>query len=215
MDYIKFFNEKIKEKLEQDQAFIFSSNSLNAIDDEIKEMREKYPNVFGKDMSFEQLIFDSRSFEQLYDERQDRYDEYDYKISQNFFDKEAIANYERAKTNAMEYFDELGKFLQVYSHQKLEKMAQSRVENKKVCNACIDRNIKEVIIHHISSAELTALINDVIKGVEPANGHGYGDYGKNMIDTVKAEYKSMMENKESRKIQDEIERIFNKDENEL
>ncbi len=210
MDYIKFFNEKIKEKLEQDTMFYFASNSLKSAFNEIKFMRDNFPKIFTKNMSFEQLVSASSSFEQKYIKRQDEIDGYDYNIRQNIFNKEVEAGYQRAKDNAVEYYTQLGKFLERYSNLYLINLEIGINKNSKFRETCINNAIKKVITENISSAELTALINDVIKGVTPklspeeASHVGYGEYGLKVIETVGEEYKALQKNEERIKIQSKI-----------
>ena len=218
MDYIKFFDDKVRKKLEQDVVYVFTSDALKKAENEIKYMRENYPKVFRKDMSFEQFVVASRAFSERHAGRQDEIYGYDYKISQNFFDRKEADKYQRAKENAIIYYEELGRFLEKYSNLYLEKLDLAMGKNKRFLEAEFNKNIRDVIVENIASPELAALINDVIKGT-PLPSHeqteGYGEYGLEVIKAVKNEYKELEQNKEKIKIQNKILDVIEKDEREM
>lgn len=215
MNYINYFDNKVKEKLDQNAIYQLAKNSNMKLNNEIENMRNVYPLVFRKNMSFENLVDESRSFEQSYDERDDEIDEYDYKISRNFFDKTEAGKLAEAKANAIKYFEELGRFIKDYPTDKLAKMSKDLTSQNKEMRHCVDNTVKKVIVEQISSPELTSFINDFFNDALPTN---LGEYGNKIKDVISEEYVAMKneDNMLRRQIQNEIQRLDNeKDLNDL
>lgn len=211
MDYIKYFDKKVKEGLDKNKNYQDAKNTIKQINDEIADIREKYPRLLEKDEAFDKLVKVSLYLPQSYAEREDEYDEYDYDIRKNFFDKQAVEEYKQAKAKLMQYYDQAGEFLKHYSHTKLTQMQEDLAHSKENMEVEENKTIKKVIVEQISSKELTDFINDFIKGTLPEK---LGQYGNKVKDVISEEYKTMKEEdfKLRRQIQNEIQRVDNENE---
>ena len=211
MNYIKYFDNKVTEGLENNDKYQEAKKTVERINGEIKNIREEFPLVFRESMTFDKLLFEARAFEQSYAERQDELDEYDYKINYNFFDKEVARNYRVAKESAIKYYDQLGVFIEKYPYNKLEGMQKELNKNSINMKAEEEKTVKRVIVEQISSPELTAFINDFIKGALPKE---LGQYGNKINKVISEEYNVMKDEdfKLRRQIQNEIQRVDNENE---
>ena len=211
MNYIKFFDNKIKEELDKNNKYQELKSAVDNINAEIDSLQKVYPLVFRSDMSFADLVNESRSFAQSYAERDDEYDKYDYKISQSFYDKAQAGRWSEAKANAVKYFDQLGEFLKNYSCSKLENMQATLNRNNKEMKAIEDNTVKKVIVEQISSPELTSFINDFLKGDLPKE---LGETGAKIKNVISEEYNVMKEEdfKLRQQIQNKIQSVDNEKE---